>query len=387
MSAPSLRSPAPALAAFPGNNGKIAYSCGSGGAICVVNPDGTQKQTLTPIAGTDPAWSPDGTKIAFSGNSGNNAEIFVMQADGTLLTPLTANQFADQDPAWSPDGQKIVFTSNRADPNAATCGSSCLLDLFVMNADGSQPTRLTPGRTDLRQLDPSWEPNGARIAFYCENQSFWRDICLVNQDGTGRVQLGPGEHPNWLPDGSRIAFDAAGQDSRDIFTMNPDGSGRALVTTNSATINNREPAWSPDGAKFADTERSVCFTGSGCAGILDQIAVRNADGTNPVGPPPEPANSNQPDWQPLPPTPYPRPSGASPVHASLVPAYAACASPNRVHGPPLAHPSCNPPAPASQQLTVGTVDANGQAANSVGSLRLAVIRGIPPRQPTRRTCV
>ena len=77
----------------------------------------------------------------------------------------------------------------------------------------------------------------------------------------------------------------------------------------------------------------------------------------------------------------PRPAGASPLRASLVPAFAACAAANRTHGPPLAHPACSPPAPASQQLTVGTPDANGQAVSSVGSARLGVRPGDPATGP------
>jgi len=74
---------------------------------------------------------------------------------------------------------------------------------------------------------------------------------------------------------------------------------------------------------------------------------------------------------------YPRPKGATPLRVSLVPAYTACAAPNRVHGPPLAFASCNPPVQASSLLTVGTADANGAPANSVGSIRLGVIVGTP----------
>jgi hypothetical protein len=67
---------------------------------------------------------------------------------------------------------------------------------------------------------------------------------------------------------------------------------------------------------------------------------------------------------------HPRPKSASPIHMSLVPAYAQCAAPNRTHGPPLAFGSCNPPAQASAQATVGTPDAFGGAANATGFLRL-----------------
>ena len=72
-----------------------------------------------------------------------------------------------------------------------------------------------------------------------------------------------------------------------------------------------------------------------------------------------------------------RPKGAGPLRVSLVPAYTACASPNRVHGPALAFGSCTPPVQRSTQLTVGTPDANGQAANSIGSLRMRVLTGDP----------
>jgi hypothetical protein len=74
---------------------------------------------------------------------------------------------------------------------------------------------------------------------------------------------------------------------------------------------------------------------------------------------------------------HPRPKGATPIVASLVPAYNACAAPNRTHGPPLAFPSCNPPVQSSTAITVGSPDANGAAANSVGSLRIAVLVGTP----------
>src|SRR5688572_9338293 len=72
---------------------------------------------------------------------------------------------------------------------------------------------------------------------------------------------------------------------------------------------------------------------------------------------------------------HPRPKGATPVRVSLVPAFNACTAPNRTHGPPLAFPSCSPPAQSSAYLTVGTPDANGAAANSAGFFRLDVHPG------------
>jgi hypothetical protein len=89
-------------------------------------------------------------------------------------------------------------------------------------------------------------------------------------------------------------------------------------------------------------------------------------------------------WMAFPDPGYPRPAGASPMRASLVPAYNQCTTPNRVHGPPdfpgnASNPdgSCNPPTQTSSQITVGTPDANGAGANSTGSVRMSVINGNP----------
>jgi hypothetical protein len=77
---------------------------------------------------------------------------------------------------------------------------------------------------------------------------------------------------------------------------------------------------------------------------------------------------------------HPRPKGATPLYASMVPGYNACGTPNRTHGPPLAFPSCNPPVQTSNSLTIGSPDANGAAANSIGFVKLDVKVGVagPP---------
>jgi uncharacterized repeat protein (TIGR01451 family) len=74
---------------------------------------------------------------------------------------------------------------------------------------------------------------------------------------------------------------------------------------------------------------------------------------------------------------YPAPSSASPVRVSLVPAFAACGTPNRTHGPPLANPSCNPPRQSSSYLTVGTPDSNGEPGRFTGHVRFGVMVGDP----------
>jgi hypothetical protein len=74
---------------------------------------------------------------------------------------------------------------------------------------------------------------------------------------------------------------------------------------------------------------------------------------------------------------HPRPKSASPITVAMVPAYTQCTAPNRTHGPPLAFPSCNPPAQTSNSITVGSPDANGAAANATGFIKVAVVVGVP----------
>jgi Tol biopolymer transport system component len=153
----TLVSPASAQATFPGANGKIAFS--RGGDIWTMDPDGTNQVDLTNTAAneSDPAWSPDGTKIAFVSNRAESArcwthdcvgytnELYVMDADGGNVTRLTETPHEEATPAWSPGAERIVY-SRIPDTNG-------MHELYVVNADGSCPTRLIPGGSDIM---PDW---------------------------------------------------------------------------------------------------------------------------------------------------------------------------------------------------------------------------------------
>ena len=202
----------------------------------------------------DPAWSPDGQRIAFSSHRGVDGwGIYVMNADGSDVTRLTTEYFdsasVSGDPAWSPDGQRIAFSRQGA--------------IHVMNADGSKVKRLTHNYDD--DYAPAWSPDGQRIAFQSNRDGDW-GIYVMNVDGSDFAQLTQHSSrvPAWSPDGQRIAFEYWA----DIHVMNADGSGFTQLTHASGW--NTEPAWSPDGQRIAFRSTRV--------GRYGEIYVMNAAG-------------------------------------------------------------------------------------------------------------
>src|SRR5262245_66163706 len=126
------------------------------GDIYVVNADGTGRRRLTrdPAEEFDPAWSPDGTKIAFSRSDGRRYQISVMNEDGSDPVQITQGDTSASDAAWSPDGSRVAFTRCSA--------GSC--DLYVMNLEGTGEGRITHGES-RGQWGTTRSPGGTRIAF------------------------------------------------------------------------------------------------------------------------------------------------------------------------------------------------------------------------------
>ena len=244
-----------ALATLQKTNGKIAFTNTRDGnaQIYVMNPDGSNQTRLTNNStfDTDPAWSPDGTRMVFTSTRDGNEEIYVMKADGSNQTRLTNNSAADRSAVWSPDGAQIAFVSNRSSVN---------FDIFVMNVDGSAQTNLTNGGVQADFQDPDWSPDGTKIA--CSQviiQSGVRGpsgIVVMNANGNNQTLLSLAGNvdinPRWSPDGTKLAFSSARGISigtLEIFVMTASGANQTRLTNDIGE--NSRPAWSPDGTKIA----------------------------------------------------------------------------------------------------------------------------------------
>ena len=236
----------------------------------LVSPVYATDGAITTIAGSSSTSLLSTTKIAFRSDRDGIAEIYVMDADGSNQTRLTNNADFDGNPTWSPDGRRIAFRSGT--------------EIYVMDADGSNQVNIT----NHFSLDdhPAWSPDGSKILFESVRDGNY-EIYVMDADGSNPVRLTNEVendfNPSWSPDGTRIAFKSQRDGDADIFVMNADGSNPVNLTNDDA--NDAEPSWSPDGSKIA-------FDSNG------DIYVMDADGSNPVNLTNDGTSNNAPSWSP-----------------------------------------------------------------------------------------
>src|SRR5438067_3558887 len=211
--------------AFSGDNGPIAFTCGSD--VCTVNPDGSNRTTLLTGA-TDPSWSSDQTQIAFVDPG---AGVSVANANGTGRASLGAGATSAQ-PSFSFSGARVAY---------AKAG-----DIFTIlsNTGGSETNVTNNAATDA---DPQYSPDGTRIA-YAESGVTGYDIWTIPATGGVAVHVtngvaGDERGPSWSPDSSTIVYASAGE----LFKV----SSNANSVPQDLGVAGTSPSYSPDGGRIA----------------------------------------------------------------------------------------------------------------------------------------
>lgn len=244
---------------------------------------GTPQATITPAltwtpGPTLPPASGGGSRILYASNQNGNWEIYVMNADGSSPQRLTNRNGDDKSPAWSADGKRIAWASY----------TGTTWQIYTMNDNASDMKPLSPA--DVSADHPAWSPDGSLVAYDALKDNN-RDIWLIGADGNNAraIASNPADdsEPAWSPDGKRLAFVSMRDGNKEIYVMDADGGNLTRLTNNPGE--DRSPVWSPDG-----TRMTFVSSRSGSS----QIYLINTDGKDIKRLMTSPASDDLPTWSP-----------------------------------------------------------------------------------------
>ena len=235
---------------FPGANGLIAYASGSN--VATITPDGT---VITPIAsGQDPSWSADGSKIAYV----RSGDLYIADANGSNEVQITSGSALDRDPSWAPDGAQIAFAREEAADR----------DVAVVDVATHTVTEIITG--SFQAYYPAWSPDGSTLAYRSNQAGCSSSFCIftANPDGSGQTELvdsasfRAATQPSWSPDGAEVVFvydDDPGSEYNGGVAVVSSAGGTPTALTDDASLNESNPAFSPDGTFIAFVRNGVLW--------------------------------------------------------------------------------------------------------------------------------
>src|SRR5215210_8668802 len=323
-----LVAPSPAMAAFPGQNGRIVFHREDSHGFVqtwVADKELSNQVKLTNGSADSgwAVWKPGGAKLAFDSTRADPNpddahainDIFKMNPDGAGIVKLTDSKYFDANAGWSPNGKRIAFDSDRRNHHGRQ-------EIYVMDADGSNVHRVTPLPTKA-EFDQAarFSPDGRRLVFtrYRGNRTVDHGrvsaetaaLFTVRLDGSGLRRLTSwGLRPNdadWSPDGKKLVFeayprfpnsefDAPSGSHGEVYTMDADGGHLENITDNFRNGGSGDPVWSPDGKKilFLSAHVEGGEFGIGLATMNPDGSARHFISPNHL------QEVHQPDWESVP---------------------------------------------------------------------------------------
>jgi Tol biopolymer transport system component len=298
-----LTVPTPALATFPGGNGRLAVHgcrqqfCSLEHDIFSVSEDGQTVRRIVRSRNREefaPAWSPNGKWLLFTASTRSGSDLFRVRADGSDQRRITRRPSVFKaNPDWSPDGSRVIYEVRRRQNS----------NFRIKNLRTGEVRRLDPpGR---RAFNPAWSPTGRRIAFVQGRggDDTNLEIFTIRPDGSGIRRLTRNNitehHPDWSPDGRRIAFVRATRDltlADDLWTMRANGTRKRRVWFDpDGLIKVWSAVWSPDGSWIA----FIADGTDGGAGEPEIFRIRSRPGSQPVQLTNDDYDFRNVDWRPV----------------------------------------------------------------------------------------